>query len=746
MDESICQYGRVYSQHPQPLPGSLPRWDERLRDIKTEAPPFISTLKPSATQKNPETLKQWWLKKSLSLPALKHNSNPGVDTDSRRNSLAWLTVSRSSKEGVSCRRLMEMAQPKNQDTFVADVRNRWHGQRKLFVHQVPKCATEVLQTLPGARLFERLGFGLDLIQHVLAGYLHEQMMSGQGGFGITKDPEEADLFYIPAFFSVLFWIGDLQALRCVAATFDLLLSRPYFLRHNGHDQLVLYGVEFDFYRSSMGFALTDYHPSAANWIILTVACPPPCGDVKDSWSLRSRFVLLPHASRCRDPLRREQGVPEVPRRFRIGYVGAVGQDFTERQAFFELTCHSRRWLQTEDGLWHESAPYTARHWSLDRNTTILDAFLLTERYYRQGCQELGRMSPSSQWNFWWVEKGWRWRLVPEAEPPDHGAYFRKAFCMPYYAFSDGRLGEQLEVKNGLRHPDDHHQTEFSQAEQREQPVFNSLLFESIYSHSEVCLVLRGDTADGTKRLWDAITRGCVPAFASSSIHWPLLPFWTQVPWQEFSFFFYGVNSSGKAFNVLETLRRLGPSLLRRKRQRLRQWLPSLVVEPQTCGMRRAHGRNRTGATGSTPAAARLAPPTALQLAMAEDPSDPEAPSLMWLLAEDGATEHSHVRVCDRNFVVLKVKRLLLNMEKDPFAGVFRSGCCSDMVCTDAHTPAAWCTTPCPPFRIRERFKMASVLKTAARGMVFVGQVFSIGGHFMKVAQREDERKGYDYYS
>lgn len=42
--------------------------------------------------------------------------------------------------------------------------------------------------------------------------------------------------------------------------------------------------------------------------------------------------------------------------------------------------------------------------------------------------------------------------------------------------------------------------------------------------------------------------------------------------------------------------------------------------------------------------------------------------------------------------------------------------------------------------------MASVLKTAARGMVFVGQVFSIGGHFMKVAQREDERKGYDYYS
>eukprot|EP00913_Durusdinium_trenchii_P007505 g7054.t1 len=182
------------------------------------------------TQKNPETLKQWWLKKSLSLPALKHNSNPGVDTDSRRNSLAWLTVSRSSKEGVSCRRLMEMAQPKNQDTGrrtpVIAHQAESGITRKLFVHQVPKCATEVLQTLPGdngplALEEEANALYLRKMAQQLRP-LHEQMMSGQGGFGITKDPEEADLFYIPAFFSVLFWIGDLQAMCQPWGHWDML--------------------------------------------------------------------------------------------------------------------------------------------------------------------------------------------------------------------------------------------------------------------------------------------------------------------------------------------------------------------------------------------------------------------------------------------------------------------------------------------------------------------------------------------
>lgn len=100
----------VYSAHPQPLPYALPRLDDRSREVTQKAPPFITTLKPSATQKNPETLKEWWLKKSTSLPTLPHRRDTA---DSRRSSLAWLSVSRSSKEGNDCRRILEMAQASN---------------------------------------------------------------------------------------------------------------------------------------------------------------------------------------------------------------------------------------------------------------------------------------------------------------------------------------------------------------------------------------------------------------------------------------------------------------------------------------------------------------------------------------------------------------------------------------------------------------------------------------------------------
>ena len=89
-------------------------------------------------------------------------------------------------------------------------------------------------------------------------------------------------------------------------------------------------------------------------------------------------------------------------------------------------------------------------------------------------------------NFWWIEEGWRWRLVPEAEPPDYGAYFRQAFAVPFYGFSDGSLGAALEAVYSGDLGD--HST--SQAvKRREQPIFNSLLFETIYAHSEVCLIL-----------------------------------------------------------------------------------------------------------------------------------------------------------------------------------------------------------------------------------------------------------------
>jgi len=112
----------VYSAHPQPLPTSLPRLDERSRAVTLQAPPFISTLKPSAIQKNPETLKEWWLKKSTSLPTLTNSeASASGFSDRRRSSLAWLSVARSSKEGSDCHRIFEMAHSKKDGQ-----RHDWH--------------------------------------------------------------------------------------------------------------------------------------------------------------------------------------------------------------------------------------------------------------------------------------------------------------------------------------------------------------------------------------------------------------------------------------------------------------------------------------------------------------------------------------------------------------------------------------------------------------------------------------------
>eukprot|EP00434_Breviolum_minutum_P027119 symbB.v1.2.023983.t3/scaffold2238.1/size84887/1 len=169
-----------------------------------------------------------------------------------------------------------------------------------------------------------------------------------------------------------------------------------------------------------------------------------------------------------------------------------------------------------------------------------------------------------------------------------------------------------------------------------------------------------------------MTRGCLPAFASNSSTWPVLPMLEKVPWGEFSFFFSNVNSSLAALHILRRLQRVPARLLQRKRRRLLHWLPSLVTEPPTLATAKRCLNRSASRSHELPA------PTAMEWAMEEawnrslsrqrggfiqDPNF-KVPNLMWLLAEDGATEHSHVRACDRNFVVLKVKRLLLNMEKE----------------------------------------------------------------------------------
>ncbi|CAE7812829.1 htxA, partial [Symbiodinium sp. CCMP2456] len=73
----------VYTAFSGILPKALARRDEKLKTMTQKAPEFVSTFKPSAIQRNPETLKEWWLKKSVSLPEL-----PETGSAPRRPSIA----------------------------------------------------------------------------------------------------------------------------------------------------------------------------------------------------------------------------------------------------------------------------------------------------------------------------------------------------------------------------------------------------------------------------------------------------------------------------------------------------------------------------------------------------------------------------------------------------------------------------------------------------------------------------------
>ncbi|CAE8590006.1 unnamed protein product, partial [Polarella glacialis] len=445
----------------------------------------------------------------------------------------------------------------------------WEKVPKVFVHSVPDCANadHLLGSLPGDD-----GVPVPLTEQANALYmrkiasqvrpLHQQLLSGgsSGAFSLTADPDEADLFYIPALFSVLFWIGSSEAIDCVAQSFAQLRDQPHFLRRGGKDHLILYGVEFSHYRAGEPeFSLDHYDASAANWIVLTVACPLPCGAELDSWNLRGRFVVLPHASRMdwrRGGPQWAKGLNETSaeaapaRRFLVGFVGALGpgKRHPERRAFFELTCSSTRWLRTEDGAWRSSSPWTKSHYVLGGNSTVMDAFLLSKEAFSKLCSgapaaaDHQRRSDLPDLNFWWIEPEWRWRLIPEVEPPDGGAYFQKAFSIPFYGFSDGSLAAEVDgIQESAGRVEEVLSAGGLPAERRLQPQFNSLLFDTIYGHSEMCLILPGDTADCAKRLWD-------------------------------------VNSTSGARRVLLALSKVPKAELQRRRAIMRQWLPLLVVE------------------------------------------------------------------------------------------------------------------------------------------------------------------------
>eukprot|EP00929_Paragymnodinium_shiwhaense_P087114 TRINITY_DN47406_c0_g1_i2.p1 TRINITY_DN47406_c0_g1~~TRINITY_DN47406_c0_g1_i2.p1 ORF type:complete len:355 (+),score=43.94 TRINITY_DN47406_c0_g1_i2:235-1299(+) len=309
---------------------------------------------------------------------------------------------------------------------------------RIFVYDVPRCAGEALldSILDGGSLLQRpshrrqhSGPHVPPEQQANALYLtkiarqvrplHRQLVAGRPSqqrrrrgvrqsklFDLTDDPEEAQLFYVPAFFSLLLWDGSEDAIRCIASVFQALRRTAHFGIRRAAEHFVIHGAEYGHYRDSSGFRLEDYDEVAALWIVLTVACPAPCGRLPDSKVLRRNFVIVPHASSL--DCRRQGNWQELSERpFLVGLVatlatsgaarsadaspqdsrGGQSNQYPEREAFFLATCTTQRHLQLETGEWHESAPWTPRHWVLDGDTTLLDGYLLSEEMHRRRCLE-----------------------------------------------------------------------------------------------------------------------------------------------------------------------------------------------------------------------------------------------------------------------------------------------------------------------------------------------------------------------
>ncbi|CAK0874861.1 unnamed protein product [Prorocentrum cordatum] len=483
---------------------------------------------------------------------------------------------------------------------------------RVYVHGVPACAAApaLLDRLPGdgGRLLRPDDQANALYVRKIAAQLrplHRQL---------------ADLFYIPAFFSILFWLGTADALSCVAKTVRSLQAHPYFTRRSGRDHFVIYGAEFPHYRDEPQFGLEHYEATASRWVILTVACPRPCGAQLDAWSARGRFVVVPHASRLR--CRPGGGAGGRQRRFLLGFVGSRGAAgrYPEREAFFGATCAGPRWLRTEDGLWHRSRPWTARHWVLDGNTPSWTPSCFRRRP-SPSCARRRRGGAARAGGPRSTSGGWR--------PSGAGGCFQRRtalgawmrtsskneqFPAPYYGFSEGELGDKVMALRDSEDQRTHLVPGGFRAERRLQPQFNSLLldFDSVYEHSEVCLVVPGDTSDCAKRLWDAMLRGCLPAFVSEGQpgHWPVLPFADRVDWASFGLFFHEVNSTSAAQRVLGELLQVPEDEFDRRRDAMRGWLPQVALE-----RRGVCGRSPPGA----PNRSRGPPPTALELALEERP-------------------------------------------------------------------------------------------------------------------------------
>lgn len=143
-------------------------------------------------------------------------------------------------------------------------------------------------------------------------------------------PEAASLFWVPAYFPVLFWLDqrtpepNASHLQCVRDVVSMLQQSRYFSRNAGYDHLLLYGYEYPHWKRFRHLVLDSYSPFLGNAILVSVSL----------WNQGRRSSLLdaglyqllrvvPVPYFARYDCGQEEAMLSAPRRFVVSFAGSI---------------------------------------------------------------------------------------------------------------------------------------------------------------------------------------------------------------------------------------------------------------------------------------------------------------------------------------------------------------------------------------------------------------------------------------
>ena len=197
---------------------------------------------------------------------------------------------------------------------------------RIFAHGVPNCAGEELLELFTSRS-EGFGWERAVQLHALHSQaVHEAIMSSSAR---VYDPDEATVFYIPAFFSLLVEryidsdMASVEILNCIANTWGSL-PQQYFYRNAGYDHFIVAGTCHPYSVCAvLECDVTMYHPYARNVFSLVggvreIGHPDfAFAAGKGFQQLRTVFVPFPVTLNCERALR----LAEQDRNTVVSFIG-----------------------------------------------------------------------------------------------------------------------------------------------------------------------------------------------------------------------------------------------------------------------------------------------------------------------------------------------------------------------------------------------------------------------------------------